>query len=129
MIVEDNVEVVDSTSQSCGGEAVIVGGVGESPKLAWLVPSIEDDSVSLLVEIQRIGDAESGIEEAVDRDDVGIPLNDGGFDVIGGWVFDGVQLALIVLASMERVGCSDRGEQKRDGERLHGSRVVLRVIW
>lgn len=112
MVFEDKVEVVDSTSQSCRGEAVIVGGVGESPEQTWLILGVEDDSVGLLVEFQRIGDAESGVEEVVDGDDVGLPRDNGGLDVSGGWVVDSVQLAVIVLACVERVGCSDRDEYK-----------------
>lgn len=112
VVFEDKVEVVYSTAQSCGGEAVIVGGVGESPELAWLILGVEDDSIGLLVELQRIGDAESGIEEVVDGDDVGVPLDDGSLDVIGGRVVDSVQLALVVLACVKRVGTSDRDEHK-----------------
>jgi hypothetical protein len=50
-------------------------------------------------------------------------------DVSVGGVVNGVQLALIVLASVDRIGCSDRGERKGDGEGLHDSSVVLQVSW
>ena len=119
MVFEDKIEVVDSTGQSCGREAVVVSGVGESSELAWLILGIEDNSAGLLVEFQRVGDAEGGVEEVVDGDNIGVPLDDGRLNVSGRWVVDGVELALIVLAYVEQVGCSDRDERQGYGKRLH----------
>lgn len=128
MVAEDNVQVVNSTGQSRGGEAIGVGGVGESLELAWLVFGVEDDLAGLLVEVERVGDAESGVQEGVDSDDVGVPLDNGGLDVGGGRVIDSVQLALVILACAKRDGCCEGGECERCCDGLHRFRFVLRVI-
>ena len=88
VVLEDKFEVVDSTIQRCGGEVVVVGGVGKSPELAWLIFGVEDDSAGLLGEVQRFGDTESGVKEVVNN--VGIPLDDEGLDVSSGRVVDSV---------------------------------------
>jgi hypothetical protein len=127
VVVKDNLEIADGTSQSCSGEAVVDSGVVEGAKLSWLVFGVEDDLVGLLLEVRRVGDAESDVEEAIDGNYVGVPLNNGSFEVVSGRIVDSVQLAVVVLAGVERVGCGGGGERKGYGEGLHGSWAVLRV--
>lgn len=45
----DNFKVAHSTVQSCGGEAVDVGGVGKSLELVWLSLGVENGSAGLMV--------------------------------------------------------------------------------
>jgi hypothetical protein len=126
MVFEHSIEIIDCASERIGGETIDVAVVGEGSELAWFVLGVEKGCGSLGCEVSG-AEAESDVEEAVDGDDVGVPLVDGVLHVAlrGGGC--GVEDAGEVLAGQERARCGGGGEREGCEEGLHDWVVGLGI--
>jgi hypothetical protein len=100
MVAKDSIKIVNSTRESVRGEPVDVAVVGEGSELTGFVLGVKEGCGGLDSEVIGV-EAQGDVEEAVDGDDVRVPLVDGVLDVAlrGGGC--GVEDAGEVLASWE----------------------------
>ena len=77
---KDNAQIGHGASERIGREPIDVAVVGEGSELAGFVLGEEEGCAGIRAQIGRV-ECKGDVEEGVDGEDVGVPLDDGRLDV------------------------------------------------